>query len=157
MTPSYPVLPSDPGQAITTEGRVADVRGRAVLLLPFTAPVGRSRGVRYRTELDGGPPQTRVVISSDGRAILLDRAVASVASGTVLSVRLKPLAARGDLHLPRDLVEEAHDAALDLTGVPDHELALIITMLREASTPQIRQARKQHVLASLQPVSGEQT
>ncbi|MEU4378490.1 hypothetical protein [Micromonospora echinofusca] len=157
MTPSYPVLPSDPGQAIVTEGRVSDVRGRLVLVLPFSAPVGRSRGVRYRTELDGRPPQTRVVISSDGRAILLDRVVASIALDTVVPVRLSPLAARGDLHLPRDLVEEAHDAALDLGGVPDHELALIITMLREASTPQIRQARKRHVLASLRPVPEEQT
>jgi hypothetical protein len=135
-----------PGEGwLEVTGEVRQVGVRRLLVLPLAAPVGPSRGRRYRVAVGGDQPRPRVVLSVGNRAALVPppRLQGRVA------VRVQSLSRRASRHMPRDLVARLDAERLDLSVLADHEQQQLAVMLAEAHAGSVRAARLDAAVAAV--------
>lgn len=120
---------------------VTSIAGRRLLILPFAAPVGASRGKRFTVVVGAeGVARQRTVLSVRGRAALalpddLDLSV------TEVTVRLRPLRRMRQRRVPSDLTALLREGGLSFDAVPEPERTQLIHMINESTTPAVRAAR----------------
>jgi hypothetical protein len=119
---------------------VRDIGGRPLLILPFAAPIGSSRGRRFLVGIGDGPPRRQVVLSVGGHAALVPP-VNLPAAATTIDVQLRPLPARRRPRIPADLRELLAACGLVVEEVPEAELTQLVHMVNESATPGVRAAR----------------
>lgn len=140
MPRELPELPTGAAtMAVTGLARV--VGGRTLVVLPFAAPVGPSRGRRFRVDTDNGAPVTRVVLRLGGRAALRPPDHAALGEGELVPMRLRALPARSRQRVPADLDKALAEAGLGLDGLDESTLRHLLSMVNEAHDPDIRATR----------------
>jgi len=136
-----PSLSSDPDSWSATRGVVVEIADHRILLLPFAAPTGPSRGRRYELLWGDGRRTHAVVLSLDGRAAVAPPAGLACGSGDGVEVRLRPLRERRAHLEPADVRDRLAADGLSPAAVPTGEWAHMLAMVRESSTPAVRAAR----------------
>lgn len=134
-------------RAILVDGIVVAVKDRRAVELPMLWDPGAQRGLRVWAGINDARPTIAVLIQwGDGLLLLQDP---GSPEGRIVSVSVTPTPAREARHVPTSLAARAFEAGLDLSGLSEGELALIITMLRESEDEEIRLMRENRVLESL--------
>lgn len=142
------MLPQDVGETVRCSAVACRVGDRMMLALPFRAGFGPSRGRRYRITVDGVRTGSQVIMVVGGRAMVPVR-LDSSAEGDVVDVTLRVLAQRPTLRVPPDFANALAREGLSLGVVADHELAQLITMVREADDPDVRRGRIENAVAAV--------
>jgi hypothetical protein len=144
-------LTADSQVTVEVTGQARAVSGCVLIILPYAAPTGASRGRRYRVELRGGPTMTRVVLSVHGQAALRPPGARPLTDGQPVKLRLRALPNRRPRQIPGDLRRalEAAGTTLDHLGTPAAQHLLL--MVTETSEPSIR---AQRVRAAVQAACG---
>src|SRR2546430_17080908 len=65
-----PKLVETHGERCHTRAQVVEIGGRQMMRLPYAAPIGPSRGKRYRVAVDGGRFSVRMVMNVAGQAVV---------------------------------------------------------------------------------------
>jgi hypothetical protein len=128
---------------------VTVVDTRRLLMLPYAAPVGRSRGARYLVGIDDAPARPCVVLSVNGYAAIIPPAGADLPERHA-RVRLRALGARHSRRVPHELRVALAERGLDLGLVPDHEREQLILMINESATQGVRRARVEAAVQAVQ-------
>jgi hypothetical protein len=138
---SLPELTTDTWVTVEVTGQARTVSHCVLIMLPYAAPTGASRGRRYRIELHGGPAMARVVLSVHGQAALRPPDAMPLTDGQSVKLRLRALPNRRPRQIPGDLrwALEAAGTTLDQLGTPATQHLLL--MVAEAAEPSIRAQR----------------
>jgi hypothetical protein len=147
IPPQLPALEPPVGDWWHAQARQVRRGPSNLLLLPFAAPVGKSRGRRFRIKIGDAKPRTRVVVALAGQAAVILPEVE--AREGVVDVAIAQISTHRLTNLPSDARE-----ALEANGVqPDdlspHELTQLIVMVTESATPEIRTSRIQAAVEAL--------
>lgn len=149
-----PPLTEDPEEASCGHARVRRSGERwLLLLLPFAAPAGRSRGCRYRVALGCAPPRVRVVLSVAGQAAVRVEP-AEVGGCDSVPVRVQALRPRRARRVPADLAAALAEDHLSLSALPDHEMHQLLLMIGESTDPPVRAARIRAAVAAVRARGG---
>lgn len=136
----WPEMPSHLDTEVAASARLTSVRGQRMLLLPFTAPIGRSRGRRFRISLDGRRARTAVVLAVGGQAAV--KAPAELGShDRTVPVRITALAPRRRRRVPADLEQALARAGASLENLTEAQVEQLLLMVTESSSGQIRAQR----------------
>lgn len=136
-------FPSNTTDWTNTHATLVTVAGQRLLLLPFAAPVGSSRGRKFLVRFDGeSHPRQRVVLAVAGAAAM-PAPLNLPESHSSLPLAIRALPQQRDRRLPKDLLEAIEQQALSLDHAPDAELLQLIVMLNESASADVRQQRLQ--------------
>lgn len=136
-----PALSTDSTVWTETVAAVETVAGRRLLVLPYAAPIGSSRGRRFLVRLDGEPRATlRIVMSLRGAATLGAPDDLSDSCRSV-GVAIRALPHSRSRRLPRDLADRIAELGLTVDEAPEAELQQLVVMVNESATQEVRQAR----------------
>ena len=149
-----PDLTTDTSVTTETIGRLRLVSGRLLVVLPYGAPVGKSRGRRYRADFDSGDVVSRVVLSVTGCAALRPPDSLQLSEDESVRLRLRALPTRRAHQVPEDL--ERHLAAADasLDDVDEADIQHLLLMVAEAKDPAIRAERIRAAVDAARATSG---
>ncbi|WP_432045998.1 hypothetical protein [Streptomyces asiaticus] len=118
--------------------RPVSARGRGMLLLPCTGPIGL-RGKRLRVTFPDGTARTGVAISLHGQAGIPHETTGMKGPGVPLVLQtVREKSARG---IPNDLAAALERTGLDWSALPAHERAQMLHLISESATADIRTAR----------------
>lgn len=142
-------LPTDPHQRVRVVGRVRQVAGRTLLMLPLRAPFGSSRGQRLRVAIGDAPTTVRVALVVAGQLALPLDQPAAAANGCV-PVTIQPLPRRRTRGIPHDLASALAAAGLDLADLPVHEIDQLLLLIGESASSEVRAARVAAAVAAIE-------
>lgn len=149
-----PPLTEDPEEASCGHARVRRPGERwLLLLLPFAAPTGRSRGCRYRVAVGCAPPRARVVLSVAGQAAVRAEP-AEVGGCNSVPVRVQALRPWRARRLPADLATALAREHLSLSVLPDQEVHQLLLMIGESADTRVRAARIRAAVAAIHARGG---
>lgn len=154
---SLPELPTDPSTTFTTTGHARTVQGRTMVILPYAAPVGPSRGRRYRIETAYGPAFSRVILSIGGQAAMRPPDQIPLHDGEQLAISVRALPERPTQRIPADLRRALTTAELRLDGLDESAVRHLLSMVAEAHDPEIRAARVTAAVQAAQLMHGVQS
>lgn len=137
---SLPELPTDT-TTITMTGHARVVHGHTLIVVPYAAPTGPSRGRRFRVETDHAPPVFRVVLSLGGHAAMRPPDQIPLDDGEAVTLRLCALPAPPRQRIPADLSRALAEAGRGLDGLDESAVRHLLSMVTEARDPGIRAIR----------------
>jgi hypothetical protein len=146
-------MTTDHHEWVACQAGVSEVAGRRLLVLPFAAPVGRSRGRRYEVRLGDGPVRARVVLNVGGRAALVPPPEVDL-SATDIDVQVRALRPQRRRSVPADLRQALSEHGLSLAAVPEAEQVQLLLMIGESATPEVRAARLRAAVQAASAWSG---
>jgi len=138
---AFPELPTDGNAPLTVTGHARSVRGRLLVVLPYAAPIGPSRGRFFRIETDHGKAVSLVVFSLAGQAALRPPDSTPLANGQPVTLRLRALPPRRSRRVPGDLERALTAAGLTLEQLDGPAAQHLLLMVTEARAPAIRAQR----------------
>jgi hypothetical protein len=136
---SLPELPTD--TTVISTGHARTVAGQTLIVLPYAAPIGPSRGRRFHVETDDTAPVFRVVFSLGGHAAMRPPGPLPLRAGESVTLRLRASTARSRQRIPADLTRALAAVGLGLDGFDEAAVRHLLSMVTEARDPHIRAAR----------------
>lgn len=138
---TLPLLDPPAGEWWDVDAEVRSIASETFLVLPYHAPVGASRGRKFRIALDGGRPRRVVVFSVRGRAAVRAPQGHGLKQGEHVRLRVGGTERSRRNDLPPDLAAAMEEAGASATGFPANELTQLLLMINESSAPEVRSAR----------------
>lgn len=146
-----PALPTDTTTWTNAEASVETVAGQRLLILPFAAPIGSSRGRRFLVRLDDEASATQRIVMSLRRAATLSAPDGLPSKCRTVGVAIRALPQTRSRRLPQDLADRIAELGLTVEEAPEVELQQLVVMVNESATQEVRRAR---LAAALQVIVG---
>ncbi len=117
---------------------VAEIAGRRLLLIPFAAPVGSSRGRRFVVRLGGeSVSHQRTVLSVKGQAAIV-LPIDLPADTPEVEISLRPVRDARPPSVPTDFAAALAAEDLELTALPEPVRVQLLHMINESATADVR-------------------
>lgn len=152
-TTQWPPMPAVAGDEVSVIATVVTIHGRPMLLFPLAAPVGRSRGRRYRVRVGDTPATVRVVFPIGAQAaVRVPKSLHVNDEMVTVTVAALPRAAAPEM--PADLAAAMHESGTSLGHLTAAQRDQILLMVDEATTTAIRGQRIAAAVAAARAASG---
>lgn len=145
---NFPPLEVGSHEWVEVLGKFARIGSQTLLMLPFAASIGRSRGRRYRVIIGRERPTTRILLNVGGQAALIMPADLEDRN-ECREVRIKAVHQKVERPLPGDFAVELARHGADIDALPPHERQQMLLMIAESTSKEVRALRIQAAVAAV--------